>query len=175
MDYPLVMPYQWTSKPDDTQAPRWRLSAWPHRSLPPRGFVWFIGLTAAMLSLPLLSVLGTPVLWVLLPFLVGALALVWVFLQRSYADGSLSEDLSIWTDRMELVRHNPRGPEQFWQANPHWVRVELHEKGGPVENYVTLSGAGREVELGRFLSADERVALYRDLSDRLRQLDINAG
>lgn len=174
MKYPSRMPYQWTTMPDDKAAPRWRLSLWPHRSLPPQGFVWFIGLTAAMLALPLLSVLGTPVLWGLLPFLGGALALVWTCLRRSYADGALSENLSIWSDRIELIRHNPRGPEQRWKANPHWVRVELHKTGGPVENYVTLTGGEREVELGRFLSADERVELYRGLADRLRRLDVSA-
>ncbi len=168
------MPYSWSQPAPSEAAPRWRLRLWPHRSLPPQGFVWFIGITAAMLSLPLLAVLGTPVLWGLLPFICGALALAWFCLQRSYADGELIEDLAIWTHRIELVRHNPRGPEQSWRADPHWVRVELHAQGGPVENYVTLTGGGREVELGRFLSADERVALYRDLSDRLRQLDINA-
>jgi uncharacterized membrane protein len=33
-----------------------------------------------------------------------------------------------------------------------------------VPNYVTLSGNGREVEIGAFLSEDERKALYQDLA-----------
>ena len=45
----------------------------------------------------------------------------------------------------------------------------MHEKGGPVPHYVTLSGKGREVEIGAFLSEDERKALYGELSDALRQ------
>jgi uncharacterized membrane protein len=168
------MPYQWTTEPGTSDATRWHLCLWPHRSLPPQGFAVFIGITFLLLLLPLISVLGTPILWGLLPFLMGAIALVWYFLQRSYADARLREDLSLGSDRIELVRQNPHGMAQRWEANPFWVRVELHEKGGPVENYVTLSGAGREVEIGAFLSADERVTLYRDLSDRLRRLNINA-
>jgi uncharacterized membrane protein len=39
-----------------------------------------------------------------------------------------------------------------------------------VPNYVTLSGAGREVEIGAFLSEDERKALYGELSDRVAKL-----
>jgi uncharacterized membrane protein len=39
----------------------------------------------------------------------------------------------------------------------------MHPKGGPVPNYVTLSGNGREVEIGAFLSEEERKALYDDL------------
>lgn len=168
------MPFQWTSRPDDSTAPRWRLKLWPHRSLPREGFVAFIAITAAMLLLPLLAVLGSPVLWVLLPFLGGVLALVWHCLKRSYADGALTEDLAIWRDRIELVRRNPRGAEQNWRANPHWVRVDIRETGGPVENYLTLTGDGRAVELGAFLSPEERVEVFRSLSDRLRSLDVNA-
>ncbi|WP_245008504.1 DUF2244 domain-containing protein [Paracoccus marcusii] len=39
------------------------MTLWPHRSLPKRGFVWFIGTTATLLLLPILAVLGTQVLW----------------------------------------------------------------------------------------------------------------
>jgi uncharacterized membrane protein len=34
---------------------------------------------------------------------------------------------------------------------------------GPVENYLTLRGAGREVEIGRFLTPEERVSLHEEL------------
>jgi uncharacterized membrane protein len=44
----------------------------------------------------------------------------------------------------------------------------MHPKGGPVEHYVTLKGAGREVEIGAFLSVDERKALFGELADCLR-------
>jgi uncharacterized membrane protein len=168
------MPYQWTPFQDQADAPRWHLCLWPHRSLPPQGFAIFIGITFLMLLFPLFSVLGSPILWGLLPFLMGAVALIWYFLNRSYRDTDLREDLSLWTDRIELVRQNPRGPRQSWQANPYWVSVAFHEKGGPVENYVTLKGEGREVEIGAFLSADERLELYRELSDKLKTLEVVA-
>ena len=42
--------------------------------------------------------------------------------------------------------------------------------GGPVEAYLTLSGSGREVELGAFLTPDERRALDIDLRSRLAAL-----
>ena len=61
------------------------------------------------------------------------------------------------------VRHNPHGPAQLWEANAHWVRLNVHASGGPVPHYVTLNGNGREVEIGAFLSEDERVALGREL------------
>ncbi len=140
-----------------------RVTLWPHRSLPRRGFVAFIGITFAMLMIPLLGLLGTSALWGLLPFILIALALMWYFLERSYTDAKLTEELSLWSDRIELVRRDPRGAVQSWDANPHWVQILLRAEGGPVENYLTLKGNAREVELGAFLSADERVELHERL------------
>ena len=63
------MPYEWLPPDGATQ----RLHLWPHRSLNQRGFVWFIGLTAALIALPLFGVIGSPVVWALLPFLLAAI------------------------------------------------------------------------------------------------------
>ncbi|MEO8244056.1 MAG: DUF2244 domain-containing protein [bacterium] len=159
------MPYQWLP-PAETQSAHLRL--WPYRSLPRRGFVWFISATCILLTLPLFSQLGTAGLWVLLPFLMAAVAGIWLALESSYTDGRLTEDLCFYPDRITLDRHNPRSPAQSWSANPHWVRVTLHATGGPVPFYLTLTGNQREVELGAFLTIDERRQLYDMLLKRLR-------
>ncbi len=156
------MPYEWL--PPTTDAPDMScLRLRPHRSLPRTGFVWFIGATAVLLAIPLVGLIGSPVLWGILPFLLGALWAIWWALQRSYRDGEITETLLIGRDHVKLTRDGPRNRRQTWEANPHWVRVALHPKGGPVPNYLTLSGAGREVELGAFLSEDERVELEPEL------------
>lgn len=159
------MPYEWIT-PDALDQPE-ELHLWPHRSLPKRGFVIFIGATSALLLLPLLAVLGSPVLWGLLPFLAGALALTWALLQRSYRDGEVLEELVLSESTVALTRHDPRRPARHWDANPHWVQVSLHPKSGPVPNYLTLRGGPREVEIGAFLTEPERLALYDELSRRL--------
>ncbi|PHQ79009.1 MAG: hypothetical protein COB65_13165 [Thalassobium sp.] len=157
------MPVEWITPPDTPDAPRAELHLWPYRSLLRRDFVIFIAGTATLVTLPLLAVIGSPVLWALLPFLAAMIAGVWLALNRSYRDGELLEELRIWDDRATLTRHTPRKPTQTWEANPHWIRVELHEGGGPVPFYLTLKGGPREVEIGAFLSEDERRALYGDL------------
>ena len=45
----------------------------------------------------------------------------------------------------------------------------LHASSGPVPQYLTLRGGPREVELGAFLTEEERQRLHADLSTRLRQ------
>ena len=160
------MPYEWL--PSDGGEDR--LHLWPHRSLDQRGFVWFVGLTAALIAVPLLGILGSPVVWALLPFLLTAIWAIWFALRKNGRDRDIVEDLRLGRERITLVRHGPRGLRQDWEANPYWLRVSLHETGGPVPNYLTLKGEGREVELGAFLSEEERVALRAELQSRLHAL-----
>jgi uncharacterized membrane protein len=161
------MPYAWTPATADTPE---TLRAWPYRSLPRKGFAGVIALAAGMLLIPLLPVLGSPVLWGLLPFFALAVWGLWIGLMRSYRDGELTEELRLTRDSLDLVRIAPRRAPQRWQANPYWVQVRLHPKGGPVPDYLTLKGGEREVELGAFLSPEERVALADDLRARLHAL-----
>ena len=161
------MPYEWSSETSGARVSRLRL--WPHRSLDARGFALFIGATFLLLLVPLFAVIGTVVAWVLLPFLMGALWLIWVALRASTAQATLSETLTLSPQRISLERREPRGEVRRWEADPHWVRVTLHPEGGPVENYVTLRGGGREVEIGAFLSPEERLALRDDLDRAVRR------
>jgi uncharacterized membrane protein len=161
------MPYEWLPSPDPQET---RLHLWPHRSLSQRGFVAFMTATAVLIAAPALSVLGSPVVWGLLPFLMAALAAIWFALRKNGRDRDLIEELTLSPTRIALVRHDPRRPPRRWEANPHWVRVTLHETGGPVPCYLTLQGGPREVELGAFLSEDERRALQADLTRRVSAL-----
>lgn len=164
------MPYEWSPEPPDNR-PDWQLSLWPYRSLLRRDFVLFIGATALLISLPLVTVIGTAVLWGLLPWFATMLAGIWYALHVSYRRGEVLEELVVTGDTAHLTRHNPKGDRQDWQANRYWVSVHLHPKGGPVPNYITLRGGDREVELGSFLDASERLALYGDLKRALKASD----
>lgn len=157
------MPYVLSQDAPD----RAHLRLWPHNALAPRGFAVVIIMTAATLAMPLIAVLGSPVLWGLLPFAVIALWGLWFALDRNYRDRQILEEMEITRSGVTLNRFNPRGPVQTWRADPHWIAIKLTPKGGPVEHYLTLSGGGREVELGAFLTPDERVKLNEDLSQLL--------
>jgi uncharacterized membrane protein len=99
-----------------------------------------------------------------------AVAAIWWALQRSNRDRDITEDLTIWPDRMTLMRQGPYGKRADWQANTYWVTPILHPTGGPVPNYVTLRGGDREVELGAFLSEEERIALHGEVKGILNDL-----
>jgi len=155
------MTYRWIT-PD-------RMELRPHRSLPYRGFAVVILGFFALVSVPLSARVGTAVLWGLLPFAMAALAALWWALRRSYRDGEILEVLEIAGNDLILTRTDPDGRRRSWSCNTHWVRVTDYEHGGPVPHYITPNGNGREVEIGAFLSEDERPELYRDLRRRLAE------
>ena len=95
------MPYEWSDE-NGTQ----KLDLWAHNSLPARGFVLFIAVTAGLFLLPLVAVLGSPVLWGILPFMLIALAAAWWAMERNRADRQMTEVLTITADNTSKVRRN---------------------------------------------------------------------
>lgn len=179
------MPVYWTETnlgaPDRSGAPvasdgpspppLYQVVLTPHRSMSRRGFAWLLLILWLFLLVPLIPLIGSLAMWVMLAFLLAALGALWYFIEINYHDGTLSEILRIWPDNITLVRSNPRAAVQNWQANPYWARIQLRRpKGGPVDNYVTLKSSGREVELGAFLTPDERADLCKALNDKLTNL-----
>ncbi len=106
--------------------------------------------------------------WVLLVFFAAALWGVWRAIMANTAARRIREDLRLSADLVQLDHIPARGAPKSWSANPHWVTVHLHQTG-PVEDYLTLRGGGREVELGAFLTPEERKALYHELVTAIRR------
>ncbi|MEM9969820.1 MAG: DUF2244 domain-containing protein, partial [Pseudomonadota bacterium] len=98
---------------------------------------------------------------------VVVVAALWREINANQSHMSLHEELTVRDDTVRLEHIPGKGPTLAWEANPYWVSVHLHNDG-PVKNYLTLRGNGREVELGRFLTPEERKALHGEVSDALR-------
>ncbi|PYC48786.1 DUF2244 domain-containing protein [Litorivita pollutaquae] len=169
------MPYEWTIAPSGPdRLPRRVLSAWPHRSLPKAGFAAVILGAFLFITIPLLGVLGTKVLWGLLPFALLTIGALWWGIARSYKDGEVLEELEIDADTARLSRRSARSTPQVWDCNTYWLRPEIHPSGGPVPSYITLAGGSRVVELGAFLTEDERKRLYSELIAVLKDIKSTA-
>ena len=168
------MPYDIRDDIKDTQIKI--IEVWPYNSLKPKGFVLFLGSTFVLISLPLFNVLGTTVFWGLLPFLLVAFVGVWFALRRSLNDRQVLEQLTLSQEEIALIRQDPTGEHKRWVCSPYWSKLKIYKTEGPVRNYITLTGNGREVELGAFLSEDERKTLYEELEqllDRYKAINTN--
>jgi uncharacterized membrane protein len=109
------------------------------------------------------------VLWGLLPFLLLAVWGMYFALQRNHRARQIMEILTLEGDMARLTRTDPSGAEQAWDCNRYWTTVSKYDAEGPVPHYVTLRGMGREVEIGAFLSEEERIALFDDLKRALKR------
>ena len=159
------MPYKWSSTTNSR-----RLTLWPWRSLPRRGFAAIIMFAFLFITVPLYGLLGTAFFWGLLPFGMLALAGLWWAFQHTYRTAEMLEILSITAQETHLLHQPHKGAVLEWRCNTYWVRAAFHPTGGPVPHYITLSGNGREVELGRFLSEDERIRLIGELEKALGEM-----
>ncbi len=160
------MPYEWTTDPDE---PQQQMRLWPHQSLPARGFAAFILVTFTMILIPTLPLLGTTLLWGLLPFVLMAVGGMYYALQKNHTARQIEEILTLKDDMAYLIHTTPKGEVKEWDCNRYWTQVLKYEKDGPVPHYVTLRGHGREVEIGAFLSEDERISLFDELQRSLQR------
>ena len=108
------------------------IELWPYNSLKPTGFVFFLGTTFALISIPLLNVLGTEVFWGLFPFLFVTLTGVWFALRRSLNDRQILEQLKLSKEEIVLIRQDPSGEQKKWVCSPYWARLKMYDKEGPV-------------------------------------------
>jgi uncharacterized membrane protein len=131
----------------------------PRRALSARQFrVLFAVLAATMWALALFTYVGGNVFAPAFAFLDSvfvAAVLRWVWLQ-----GERFEVISMGDGQLEVRRS--RNPEPLLSAHPYWVRLWVTRVAGQPQ--VHLGSGGREVEVGSFLSDQERL----DLVDRLK-------
>ncbi len=158
--------------PDRSDPPLYKVTLWPHRSLGRTGFRNTMLLVMIGITIPMIPLVLTAHSWKVLPFGIAPVALLYLFFKRNYRDGRLTEELTLWPDLITVERTEPDGSRRHWHANPYWVRIGLRDQ--PVENYLTLKGNQREIELGAFLTPEERATLKAEIEDALRALDINA-
>jgi uncharacterized membrane protein len=146
--------------------PVYDVTLWPNQSLTRRGHVIAMATAAAGLAWPLVAMAGTPAFWGLAPFLALAFAAIWFAIDRNGKQLCIEERLTLWRDEMRVERREPSGRLLRWQAEPLRVRLRLH-KDAKVDDYLTLAGGGREIELGAFLAPEERVALASEIENAL--------
>ncbi|MEM6487234.1 MAG: DUF2244 domain-containing protein [Pseudomonadota bacterium] len=153
---------------DRGDAPAYAAELCPNRSLSRRGQRRFVWLLAGSFCVPLLPLVATPVIWIPMAFAALAVGFMAWALGRNSADAMLVERIAVWPDEMRVERIEPSGRVLRWSADPYFVRLTLHADARP-EQYLTLRGGGREIELGAFLSPDERVRLAGEIEAAIRR------
>ncbi len=150
--------------------PEWEITLWPNRSLGRTGFRVTMMIAAIGFAIPVLPFIWAGGFWVLLPFVLAALLALGLAFKANNRHGQMREHVCLWKDLIAVERHEANGQIKRWRCNPYWMRTKLVADGGPVDNYLTLIGADREIELGAFLSPEERLALRADIEMEIKRL-----
>jgi len=151
-------------------APVWETTLWPNRSLGRTGFKVTMSILAIGFAIPVLPFMWAGGFWVLLPFVIIAFFALWLAFKINNRHGQLREHVGLWPDLIAVERREVNGDIKRWRCNPYWMRYKLVKEGGPVDNYLTLIGSDREIELGAFLSPEERVVLIAEIEAAIKSL-----
>lgn len=146
---------------------KWQFVLTPNRSLSWQGnliFVTSITVIAMVIAIGF-AVLG---LWLVLPFAGMEVGLLFIGLYITALKGQCREELMIEEDRVVLSRAKAISCSRLEVAADFqraWVRVELKRSGHDwYPNKLLLGSHGKRIEVGRFLSDEERANLALELA-----------
>jgi len=137
----------------------------PHRSLPRWGFILLISSFAVALAAIGLSFwsLGA---WPVAGFCGLEVFLVWGAFELNYRSGRRLETVRLDDAALRIDRIAPNGRSKYWAFEPGWVRVTI-EYERDQSNRLVLSSHGRRLQIGAFLTDDERSNLADALNAAL--------
>jgi uncharacterized membrane protein len=139
---------------------------YPHRSLPPQGFMLLMLVLsvvsfAAGVSFVLLGA------WPILGYFGLDVLLVYLAFRASYRSARMHEWVRLTEDTLTVERVGQRGERRRWQFQPYWLRVVLEERNET--NRLVLTSHGRELVVGGFLAPAERRNLAVALKEALNR------
>ncbi len=152
--------------PENSQAdlPVFEALLYPRRSLSPRGFVILIAITG-IIGFAYGTAFGLMGAWPIFGFC-GTEWLLFIYLFRKHLKGDRrSERLRLYRDRLMVETISPKGACQTYRFQPYWLQVILDEPD-EYESVLYLRSHGKQLQIGSFLSPQER----RDVAGELRNV-----
>tara|TARA_A100001011_G_C14213535_1_gene800980 strand:- start:486 stop:983 length:498 start_codon:yes stop_codon:yes gene_type:complete len=146
------------------------MTLWPNRSLDKKTFVLLMVVTFGAMMIPIVPFVGTKTILIVLPFSIITILLLFFSIILNYQHGKLYENIKIWPGLIEVKRYERDGTRKEWRANPYWTKINLYEESEKIQNYLTLSGSGREVEVGAFLAPTERLEIKKKIESIFKQM-----
>lgn len=148
------------------QSPLYSALLTPHRALSPKGIRWVIALTACMASIPglVFFALGA---WPIVGFLgLDVLLLYWA-LSHSLKSGDAYEEIRLWPDSLSIRQVSAAGIETSENFNPFYVRFNAVRDREERVTALQLLTRGRSLEIGRFLTPDDKAQFAKAFSAAL--------
>ena len=134
----------------------------PNRSLSRFGF-WVLFITVSLSA----SVVGISFMqmgaWPVLGFCGLEMLVLFIAFRANYISGQKSEEVKLTENLLEVRKISPLGHVLRWRFEPTWLQITIDE---PLkhDSKLQLASHGRSLEIGAFLTPEERL----QLADALR-------
>ena len=152
---------------DASEVPSIKIRLAPNRSLDSHGTKVVFAVIAFGFLLPIIPFIGSPIGTTLTIFSGLTFYLFLTLLQKNFQQGSTFEEILISKNKIIVVHQEKNKEQMTWECNPYWTKVHLDINNPKLKNYLTLAGKGRRIELGAFLSPDERLELRDKIQNAL--------
>ena len=149
-----------SSSPDEP-APLLDLVVYPHRSLGPTGFLVLMAvLCGCSFAVGLAFFLSGA--WPVVGFLGVDVLLVYLAFRLNYRAARAYETVRLTPGALEVTKVDPRGRGRRISFQPYWLAVHMDD---PPRRHsrLTLRSHGRWLEIGGFLTPEEKLDLARAL------------
>lgn len=137
----------------------------PHRSLSAHGFVILMSLVAGV-GFGIGIVFMTMGAWPVFGFCGLEVFLIWLCFRLSYRSGRMWERVRLTPAALTVERHLTDGSRREWSFQPYWLRVVMDD---PPQHHsrLTLTSHGESLDIGGFLTPEERLDLAKALRHAL--------
>lgn len=151
-----------------TTAPLFAAELTPHRSLTPRGMKIVVVLVAALAAMPgvIFFSLGA---WPVLGFMGLDVIAIGFALHSAMRREKRHEQLTLWSDRLELITTDIKGAVAKAQFNPNAVRLVIDRDFNERTTALKLRTIKGETEIGSFLTQDDKSSLAKAFGTALRK------
>lgn len=140
----------------------------PHRSLSPGGIRMVVAILVALTVLPALIFYSFGA-WPVLGFMgLDVLALYWA-LSRSFREGQRYEQVTLWSDKLEILQVSPKGDEHPESFSPDSVRLIIERDFDERTVKITLRNAERDLVIGAFLNPDDKSSFAKVFGTALKK------
>ncbi len=152
---------------DENGTPFTKIRLAPNRSLDSYGTKVVFAVIACGFLLPIIPFIGSPIGTTLTIFSGLTFYLFLTLLQKNFQQGYIFEEILISKNKIIVVHQEKHKEQMTWECNPYWTKVNLDINNPKWKNYLTLAGKGKHIELGAFLSPDERLELRDKIQNAL--------
>ncbi|RUT30166.1 DUF2244 domain-containing protein [Arsenicitalea aurantiaca] len=140
----------------------------PHNALSATGLRNVMIVFAGLAALPSLIFfqLGA---WPILGFMGLDILLVWWALSASRRAGRRFEEVTLWSDALEIRQVSAAGAENHERFNPFYVRLVIERDYDERTTALRLRTRERELEIGAFLNPEDKASFAKVFGSALRK------